>query len=591
MIKRSVSRGSRRAGPAPKQLDRISVSEEKRPERARQKNGLLFSLLGLLILVEVLTVFAVLASQRFATERALREYTHELLKSVVDETRENAAGYLRQAQDSVSLAGAVFEAGLLSVDEPTNLERYFLEQLRVVPQIDAIYFGDVEGNFIFSKRDADTGTGFFSKIIDTALAPQGRVTLINRDAQLEEGSRRTDPSDRYDPRERPWFALARQSGRQEVWTDPYIFYTSQKPGLTVARAVREPDGRLRGVVGADIELSALSDFLKRQRIGGSGAAFIVYSNGDVLAHPDASGLALQIEGEGLRLKKLSELDPVAARAGVLLKERFPDLGALNETHYDKFQVNDHGYLSMFVPLLAQGRNQWVMGVYAPEDELAKKIREGQRESIFLGVVVSLLVVTAAVLIGMIALRPIHRLQRDASEDPLTGLLNRRGFDEIAAKRLASATRHNRPLTAIMIDIDNFKPVNDRCGHAVGDEVLLVIARRIHHGLSEEDLLGRYGGEEFAVILPDASLEQGTGVAERLRELVDAEPVKTSAGPLHISISLGVAQAGTGACETADLLDRADRGLLQAKREGRNRVVTVAGAAAIRDIKPAPPAVR
>jgi diguanylate cyclase (GGDEF)-like protein len=310
-----------------------------------------------------------------------------------------------------------------------------------------------------------------------------------------------------------------------------------------------------------------------------------------LAHPHDTTLAQRDASDNLRLKRLGELDPVAARAGTLLRERVPDLAALNETHYDKFQVNGEGYLSMFVPLLAQGQNQWVMGVYAPEDELAKKIREGQRESIFLGVVVSLLVVTAAVLIGLIALRPLNKLQRDASEDPLTGLLNRRGFDEIAAKRLASATRHGRPLTAIMIDIDDFKPVNDRYGHAVGDEVLLVIARRIHHGLSEEDLLGRYGGEEFAVILPDASLDQGTRVAERLRELVAAEPVKTSAGPLELSISLGVAQAGSGACAIADLLDRADRGLLQAKREGRNRVVTVAGAAAIRDLRQAPPAAR
>ena len=546
--------------------------ERKTKERWPNKYGLLFSLLTLLILVEVLTVFAVLASQRFATERALREYTHELLKNVVDETRENAVGYLRRAQDSVSLDARILETGLLSVEKTDQLERYFLEQLRVVPQIDAIFFGDRHGNFVFSKRNGqDTGTGFLSKVIRTSLPGEQRVTLIERDENLAETARRHDPEDPYDPRTRPWYTLASDSD-QGVWTDPYIFYTSKRPGLTVARALHSPDGQTLGVVGADIELSAISEFLKSQRVGSSGAAFIIYSNGDVLAHPHNGDLALRDGEGGLRLKTLSELDPVAARAGASLNQRFPDLTTLSDTHYDKFEAGNRSYLSMFVPLLAHGQNQWVMGIYAPEDELAVKIREGQRESIFLGVAMSLLVVTAAVLIGLIMLRPIYTLQRQAAEDPLTGLLNRRSFDEIAKKKLAARTRSQQPLSAIMIDIDRFKPINDRHGHTVGDEVLLAVARRISRGLSDDDLLARYGGEEFAVILPDAPLAQASQIAERLRELVASEPIKTSVGSIDASISLGVAETGDRIDSLAELLDRADRGLLAAKREGRNRVV-------------------
>jgi len=109
---------------------------------------------------------------------------------------------------------------------------------------------------------------------------------------------------------------------------------------------------------------------------------------------------------------------------------------------------------------------------------------------------------------------------------------------------------------------------------VGDEVLLAVSRRINRGLSDDDLLSRYGGEEFAIVLPDASLEQALNVSERLRELVGAEPVKTSIGPLDVTISLGVAEIVSETETIAELLNRADQGLLGAKRQGRNCVVAL-----------------
>ena len=393
-------------------LQALMTSTETTAESPpRQSFGLIFGLLVLLIFVETMTVFAVLASQRMTTEKALQQYTNELLRDVVDETRENAASYLRQAQDSVLLTAGVMEAGLISIDEPETLERYFLEQLRIIPQIDALYFGDDTGRFVFSKRSADSPESLYlSKIIRPSLAPEQRVTLIRRGHGLDETSRRNDPDDTFDPRLRPWFNMARGEKR-EIWTDPYIFYTSQRPGLTVAAAIRGADARILGVVGADIELSALTDFLRRQRIGATGAAFIVHSNGDVLAHPDATGLAQRDESGTVRLKRLADFDRVTALAGARLDAHHPDLSALQHTYHDRFVVGEQRYLSMFMPLLSQGDQQWVMGVYALEDELAQRIRNAQRESVFLGVAVSMLVITAAILVGLIALRPVRAPKR------------------------------------------------------------------------------------------------------------------------------------------------------------------------------------
>ena len=553
----------------------MTQATNQHSSRSRRQHGLLLSLLGLLILVEVITVVLVLASQRFATEQALHDYARELLQNVADETRENAASYLSRAQDSVSLAVGTIEAGLFSGDVPDRLESYFLLQLRVLPQIDGMFLGDEAGNFIFSKRDASQDSdGFLSKFIRSELPETDRVTFIKRDAGLSEISRYTDPDDRYDPRSRPWYGLAIKA-EQEIWTDPYIFFTSQQPGLTVARAVRDDAGEVQGVVGADIELSALSEFLTTQKVGESGAAFIVHSNGGVLAHPNAANLVHTGEHNKLRLKQLDELDAVSAYAGKRLMDRFPDLITLDHSYFDTFELAGRHYLSMFVPLLSHGQSRWVMGVYAPEDELAQTMREGQRKSIFLGVATSLLTITAALLFVLMIARPINALQQQAREDPLTGLLNRRSFGETADQTLRAARRTGQATSAIMIDIDLFKPINDQHGHAVGDEVLLVVARRIARGLSNEDLLARYGGEEFAVLLPDTGLHEGEQVAERLRELVGNSPVITSIGGLKVTISLGVAQSQDESTSLSDLLGAADRGLLKAKRLGRNRVVTIA----------------
>jgi hypothetical protein len=327
---------------------------------------------------------------------------------VIDETRENALGYLRQAQDAVSLGGNIFEAGLLAMDDAPRLERFFLEQLRVVPQLDGLYFGDQTGNFIFTKRGpSESPSGFMTKLIDAEAADEERVSVIIRDRFLNETSRERLPKDAYDPRARPWYEKAvTRSG--EIWTAPYIFFTSQQPGLTVARGIWQTATPGIGVVGADIELSALSDFLRSQRIGSHGAAFIIDRAGSVIAHPNDEPLATSGDDAALRLKTIREMDPLTAKAGARLAAQVPDLSQLMESHYDKFEHDGRRFISMFTPLLDQGDNHWLIGVYAPEDELVEKIREGQRESVFLGVAVSSLVITAAALIGFISFRPARR---------------------------------------------------------------------------------------------------------------------------------------------------------------------------------------
>jgi len=162
------------------------------------------------------------------------------------------------------------------------------------------------------------------------------------------------------------------------------------------------------------------------------------------------------------------------------------------------------------------------------------------------------------------------VQRLAVQDELTGLANRRHFLTVAERDLSSASRHERPLCALMIDIDHFKLVNDTYGHPTGDDVIRVVAQRLQQHVRAVDVVGRYGGEEFAVVLPDT--ESGAQMAERLLAGVADTPVPTRSGPLSVTVSIGHARLAPGRPSLTELLARADRALYVAKRDGRNRAV-------------------
>ena len=169
-------------------------------------------------------------------------------------------------------------------------------------------------------------------------------------------------------------------------------------------------------------------------------------------------------------------------------------------------------------------------------------------------------------------RLFGEVQRLAITDPLTGLHNRRHFFELAEHEFDRVRRYKHPLSAIMLDFDHFKKVNDTYGHAVGDQVLQTVAVRCRENLREVDILGRYGGEEFAILLPETASPVAQQTAERLRQCVAEASVLTDGGPVAVTISLGVAGLTPDTPDLASLLDHADSAMYVAKQAGRNRVV-------------------
>ena len=158
----------------------------------------------------------------------------------------------------------------------------------------------------------------------------------------------------------------------------------------------------------------------------------------------------------------------------------------------------------------------------------------------------------------------------ATRDALTGLLNRRELDARTRAAIAHAQRYDRPLSCAMIDVDHFKRVNDRYGHAAGDAVLCEAATRLRETCRDTDTIGRYGGEEFIVLLPETAAQEAFVAAERVRHAFCDAGFTADGADLHLTASIGIATWAPSMSVPASLYSAADQALYRAKEHGRNR---------------------
>ncbi len=167
----------------------------------------------------------------------------------------------------------------------------------------------------------------------------------------------------------------------------------------------------------------------------------------------------------------------------------------------------------------------------------------------------------------------HKLQQDNRIDSLTGLNNRRCFDEIILKESERSERYSHPTSLIMLDLDHFKEVNDNFGHQTGDIVLKNLGKILRVEVRLSDTPCRYGGEEFAVILPETRLDEAQRIAERIRKTIAQLELFTFNNDVKFNVTTSIGVASTEQNDTLDLVERADQALYHAKKSGRNQTVT------------------
>lgn len=317
------------------------------------------------------------------------------------------------------------------------------------------------------------------------------------------------------------------------------------------------DGRFIGATGVGLPLALVAEQIESYEKRFRRRIYFVDNAGRLVLASRGFHAAHTADGSNLSIRELPGIRDIAGR--ILERQREP-MHLQYELAGTTMLVN-----ARHIPEL-----DWHLVVEQEESETVGPVRQVLMLNLAISALVTLLVlVTAVVAVN----RYQKRLERTAATDPLTGALNRHAFDLVFDLALREAQRHDQRLSVILIDIDFFKQINDSLGHLAGDQVLRRLTTVFRQQLRDADVVARWGGEEFLVLLKDCPLEHALAVAEKLRHAVaghDFGSLIAGQPSPHLTISLGVTSHVAG--DTADsLFGRADSALYLAKRNGRNRI--------------------
>ncbi|MDQ8036856.1 MAG: sensor domain-containing diguanylate cyclase [Pedobacter sp.] len=315
--------------------------------------------------------------------------------------------------------------------------------------------------------------------------------------------------------------------------------------IFINHRVQDYDGNFIGATGVGLTLDSMSRLIETYQARFNRVIYFTNTEGRVML----AGKSLSQNRGFLRgIPGLGELE------GQILNHDAAPTQLSYESAGGRVLVS-----SRFIPELG-----WYLVVEQSETEDMQPVQR----VLLLNIAVAVAITALVLLIAWLAVRRYQaRLERMAAHDALTGCLNRQAFEIVFQSFVREAQRSRKPLSAILFDIDHFKAINDDAGHLVGDAVLRTLAHLVEGSLRDSDVVARWGGEEFMVLLPDCALEQALALAENLR--VRLEHHDFSIGR-PVTASLAVAQATAGEDESA-FFCRLDDALYRAKTAGRNRV--------------------
>jgi len=352
------------------------------------------------------------------SQEVLNRHAKDIMGNIAQLAMEQSQNHLAHAHSAAALTKRLLSAEVVSSSEEQIriLERYFYNQLSIYAHFAGIYMGTPEGNFYDVRRsNIRSADGFRTKII--LNHGNSRLTrLIWYDRNFNKISETMDPEDSYDPRKRPWYDKATQK-KQIVWTDPYIFFTSQKPGITIAGPFYDHHSLLKGIVGVDIEIDQLSTFIGSLKISKNGRAFLMNRNQDIIAFPDQTKLNFKDKADHgrSRLVKINELDDDLSRKAYAAAGFQYDTDGLIVLEKSKFATFEHegkAYHAMFKPF-STPEWPWVIGVYLPEDDYLGDIKKNRRNGILITIVISIFAAALGLWLARGVINPIAKLSRSA----------------------------------------------------------------------------------------------------------------------------------------------------------------------------------
>ena len=440
-------------------------------------------------------------SMYVSSEKVLNQHARDIMENIANLAKEQSQNHLAHAQAAAALTRRLLNANVVGIDgnSADKLERYFLDQLTLYPHFAGIYLGKPNGDFYYvSRNNQQPGASFRTKIILHGSGSHS-TRLLWRDEELNLVADVLDPLDDFDPRVRPWYKRADKE-RQIVWTDPYIFFSSQKPGITIAGPTYGVTGNLRGIIGVDIEIDQLSTFIGNLKIGKNGRAFMLNNNGDVVAFPDLEKIRKTGDdgSKGFRLVRIQELDDVLSReafAAMHLQAEADGRYHLPRSQFARFEHEGRYYHAMLTSFSIASW-PWIIGVHLPENDYLGGLKGNRRDTILLTLAISAVATLIALLLARSIIRPMASLEQEAlaikNNDLTTDFDLRSRFKEICETATAfflmkNAVRSSREkFRAIFENIQDVYYETDLAGTLL--EISPSIKRFV--GYKREELIGK-----------------------------------------------------------------------------------------------------
>lgn len=526
-----------------------------------------------LLCLQAITFIVMLSIAHLGGEDAYLNHVKRLMKAVATESIQNVDSLLSPAENLVVVAASLLEKEASKVVPDGDMEKFFFQNIRVNTSFAGMFFGATNGDFLYVTRanPKDASSEFLTKIITNDPDGSRKTQLISRVQSFKE-TRRQFVEDEYDPRVRPWFKALEKGSI--MWTQPYVYHTSQLPGVTVSVPVLNASGEAIGVLGLDIEVSNLSNYLSKNELSANSIALIATDDDRMVAHTDLDLILKPSlkDDDSHHLAKLKEMDDDCIDSAVLALKNQGLPFVSDEIREVNFQHEGQRHHAVFNSYNKLGVN-WTVIVISPESDFMSNIRKAQIKQIVFAIIGSLLLTLLAFIVALRVLKPVKELQERVLRNQLTGLYNRRALDQIGLRALKESHSKGQIVSVAIIDIDRFKVINDTFGHSVGDEVLISVSHRLEQVLKKTDLLVRYGGEEFVVMLFGADIEMANIICKRLQHSVKGSNIETESGSIPVAVSIGVSEIKADDESYRAALDLADQALYIAKRNGRDQVCT------------------
>jgi len=547
IVVRHARRRTRRAAVASVNGSEVDASPEAgsaayTPEKSGRRDGAPSSQLVYLLLLLVFVSAAVGVFQ-VVNGRLADAASVEQMDRILETTSTSVSVAMVDYIADVDRAVAHLSSDLATTDiNDGGIEQVLRRVLQLTPQLSGAYVADSEGAFVFVFRTAD---GFRTKRISVGADGGGvgrTVGFTGRDDHFVLRDEWTDPSDDYDPRTRPWYKLASVEGAGNVWTEPYTFFTSQRPGTTRALMVGSDDDPR--VIGVDVELSQLVSLIDETSDLIGGEVFVL-SGASVLTR------------HGLQTETVPPNDRVKAA----LEARRSQHGAERV----EYRRGEDRHLGRFTPV-GQTEGSWIVGVELSQAEVIGPVLGAFSAQRLLAWAIGVSLGVALVGSFVPIWRRIRLLERQSTTDSLTGLLNRREILRLGGVYATAGVG----FALAVVEVDDFTTFVDANGDEGRDTVLRQLARRLD-GVGGQ--VGRLGDDSFAILYPPAARHDYFNQAEHARTQVADAPFETTTGKESLTVSIGVAVAepGVGA-DFDDVVARAHAAVFVAKESGRNRTI-------------------